>query len=63
MYERICMECNQVLDEGFFRGRGICDYCWAIKGLDHHSAKEDITIFGELPSTKLDVNFTGGKKS
>lgn len=62
MYEQYCPECNQVYDEGMFRHGGICDYCWAIMGMDHVSFHEEIRVFGEfLGASNLDVDFGRGK--
>lgn len=62
-YEQQCMECNQVYDAGMFlHGRGICDYCWAIMGMDHVFYQEEIRTFGEIPgAANLDIDFGRGK--
>ena len=58
-YEQFCTECNQVYDAGMFlHGRGICDYCWSMMGLDHVSEYGEVRVFGEiLGAGSLDIDF------
>lgn len=58
-YEQLCLECNQIYDAGMFlHGRGICDYCWSIMGLDHLSERGEVRVFGEfIGAANLNVDF------
>lgn len=61
MYEKYCPECNQIHDEGHFtHGRGICDYCYAIMGLDHSFERYEGNLFGEIAGAgSTNIKFTG----
>jgi hypothetical protein len=51
MDERMCQSCGQIYPIGmFYFSRGICDYCWAMLGLDYDGAHEDVELFGTIPS-------------
>lgn len=61
MYEKFCPECEKIYDAGMFmHERGICDYCYSIKGLDHVFDRYEGNSFGELPGAgTTNIKFTG----
>jgi hypothetical protein len=59
VYEAFCPECEKVYDEWMVT-KGICDYCYSIKGLDHVFERYEGNIFGEVAGAgNSNIKFTG----